>query len=63
MYKKERINTIEIFENSLKSKLRYAIDYQAIMEIIIVTKDRKMVKHYLRKDFKKKKSRKNSVVL
>ena len=53
---KNNSNSVETIEKELKSNFRFDTNYPNVKEIIIVSKDRKTVKHYLRKDFKKKKA-------
>jgi SPP1 gp7 family putative phage head morphogenesis protein len=52
---KDNPNSINVVVEQLKSNFRFDTNYPKITDIIIVSKDLKEVKHYTRKDLKKKK--------
>lgn len=52
---KDNPNSIDAILNQLRGNFRLESNYKSIQEVIIISKDRKDVKHYYRKDITKKK--------
>lgn len=52
---KDNPNSIQAILNQLRGNFRLESNYKSIQEVIIISKDRKDVKHYYRKDITKKK--------